>query len=723
MPKLNSPTVRIGLRIALPALAILAGTIAIVTVSLNRMAGEVNEVARMLTMRSANAAVQSALRRIEVAHQDYADWDDAVRNLYGKISQAFFTENFDDATEWTILFDTAYVLDEDGTLLEGTRQGERVQLPVDEAFSPSIEFLLNGLPDDGRTYEAHSGIVSGAWGLALVAVGPIVPSSAELEPPNRSRYLVISKSLDDAALKLFAEEFVLTGLRFVQPGEQVEDELDLVDPGGQTIARLTWASPMMGTTAYAQISPVVIVMLSLIGVTIIALILVAYRSVVEIKRREDQAQYDAAHDALTGLPNRVELLRQVANTIADVPGEGAHAALIFLDLDGFKKVNDVYGHDIGDRLLRHMADEFKVICDNRLVARIGGDEFAILLLDDQPLEAAMALGHRVIQRLTQPIEIDGRSISVGTSLGVAVIDESVHSAEEALRRADIAMYEAKQEGRDHICAYQASFDVARHDRMATAAELRQALLSKALNVIYQPIFDAATRRIVGAEALLRWPRPGKPSICPQVFVPIAEEHGLIDELGMWALRQACATAVAWPEIYIAVNVSPAQLRNQEFGQALSDVLDELGFPPARLELEVTETYLITSPAQAQQSLDVLRDLNVTIALDDFGSGFSSIGYLRSFTFDKLKLDRSLIAGIATDRHAQRFVRATIAMADTLGLQVVAEGVETEEEASLLQLAGCHEFQGFYLGRPCSAEEFTALLQANGEALVEEDAAG
>ncbi len=233
MPKLNSPTVRIGLRIALPALAILAGTIAIVTVSLNRMAGEVNEVARMLTMRSANAAVQSALRRIEVAHQDYADWDDAVRNLYGKISQAFFTENFDDATEWTILFDTAYVLDEDGTLLEGTRQGERVQLPVNEAFSPSIEFLLNGLPDDGRMYEAHSGIVLGAWGLALVAVGPIVPSSAELEPPNRSRYLVISKSLDDAALKAFAEEFVLTGLRFVQPGEQVEDELDLVDPGGK----------------------------------------------------------------------------------------------------------------------------------------------------------------------------------------------------------------------------------------------------------------------------------------------------------------------------------------------------------------------------------------------------------------------------------------------------------------------------------------------------------
>lgn len=379
---------------------------------------------------------------------------------------------------------------------------------------------------------------------------------------------------------------------------------------------------------------------------------------------------------------------------------------MFLDLDGFKRVNDAYGHEIGDRLLRSVAAGFRAVCGDRMIARVGGDEFAILLIDEKPVEAAMELGQRVIRYLTRPIEIDGRVVALGSSLGVATIDETVPSAEEALRRADIAMYQAKQQGRNRIFTYDAAVDIARHERLAIAADLRKALRSGDIEIAYQPIFDATSCRVVGAEALLRWPRTGAEPIPPSVFVPIAEEIGLIDELGIWTLRQACSAALSWPTVRVAVNVSPAQFRNPSFDL----VLTEVGLAPERLELEVTEAYLVANPAQASQSISPIRALGVAVALDDFGSGFSSIRYLRSFTFDRLKLDRSLIAGIATDERVMRFVQATIAMADALDLKVVAEGVETEEEASLLRRAGCREFQGFHLARPCSATEFAEYLR-------------
>lgn len=675
------------------------------------MAGEVDNVARTLTVRSAEAAVQSVLDRLALSHADYSEWDEAVRNLYGPVNTVFFIENYEVATQTAALFDTAYVLDEDFRPIEAVRLGMQVDLPLDEAFSPAVAELFDGLPDDGRTMETRKGIVSGAWGPTLVAVGPIVPSSRGFEkPPERSRYLLVGKAFGKAAVGALADEFVLSGLRLVDADESVEEKLDLVDPAGRTIAALTWPPAQMGTQAYADLSPAVIMMLSLVGATIVALIVIAYRSVVDIKRSEDQARHAAAHDALSGLPNRAELLRRTADVIARVrrPGAGAGGALIFLDLDGFKQVNDAYGHNTGDRLLRTVAVGFHTVCGDRLVARIGGDEFAVLMVDDDPMAAAMELGRLVIRYITRPFEIDGRAISVGTSLGVAVIDETVTTAEEALRRADIAMYQAKQRGRNRICAYDESIDVARDERMAIAAELRQALRSGNLDIAYQPIFDAASRRVVGAEALLRWPRPG-PAIPPDVFIPIAEETGLIDELGIWTLRQACLDAREWPGIRLAVNVSPAQFHSN-FDRVLASVLDEVDFAPERLELEVTETYLVGNPTQARQSISAIRDLGIAVALDDFGSGFSSIGYLRSFTFDKLKLDRSLIAGIASDQRVQRFVQATIAMAEALDLEVVAEGVETEDEASLLRLAGCRVFQGYHLARPCSAAEFTTYLR-------------
>jgi EAL domain-containing protein (putative c-di-GMP-specific phosphodiesterase class I) len=320
------------------------------------------------------------------------------------------------------------------------------------------------------------------------------------------------------------------------------------------------------------------------------------------------------------------------------------------------------------------------------------------------------LALRIIEMVSAPYDLDGTQVVIGTSVGIAVVARSDVTAEEALRRADVAMYQAKQLGRNRICVFDDSLDALRIKRMAIAADLRRALAHDELTLAYQPIFDAHGGHVSGVEALLRWPRTDdRKPIPPAEFIPIAEETGLIDELGQWTLRRACEDARAWPGVKVAVNVSPAQFQSPNFAAAVAAILAAVGLPPARLEIEVAETYFIAHPEQARKAIDAIRALGVLVALDDFGTGYSSIGYLRSFAFDKLKLDRSLIVGIDRDSRVQQLTQATIGLASALNLSVTAEGVETEEEASMLRLVGCDELQGFFFGRPAPAAEITALL--------------
>jgi predicted signal transduction protein with EAL and GGDEF domain len=363
--------------------------------------------------------------------------------------------------------------------------------------------------------------------------------------------------------------------------------------------------------------------------------------------------------------------------------------------------------------LRNVAAGLRSVVADRLVSRVGGDEFAILSNQGESVEAATDIGRLLIRYFSQPFDIDGRTIFIGTSIGIATVEPD-GGPEEILRRADIAMYQAKEQGRNRIVLYDPAFDAEREERIAIAADLGRALRDGELELLYQPIFDAEQRSIVGTEALVRWIKSGKEVVPARVFIPIAEETGLIDDLGAWALRQACRDARAWTGIYIAVNVSPAQLRNPNFEILVQRALAETGLQPSRLELEVTETYLISNPLQAGQSINAIRALGVQISLDDFGTGYSSIGYLRSFAFDKMKLDRSLLAGIASDQRAQRFLQATVALADSLGIGMVAEGVETEDEARLLKMAGCREFQGYHFAAACPAGELTRMLEAQSE---------
>ncbi len=710
----TSPAVRFGLRIALPALLVLAGTIVTVLVSLNQMAGVVNRTESALTHRSAEAAIQTVLRRRGQVHRDYAEWDDATRRLYGVVDPDFVRETFHSASATQSFFDTAYVLDEAGRTVVAVRRGEAIDVPVEEAFSPAIRTLMQGLADNGRTYEVRTGFVAGAWGLAAVSVGPIVPASVDFpNPPARSRYLVFGRAFAGTAADFLAQEYLIDGLRIVPPSEAPDDHLEIVDPEDKILAALTWSPGQLGSQAQAHIGPAVHLMLGLIVVIVASLVLFAMRGLDRIRKGENSARHAAGHDALTSLPNRGALLNGLDARIRAVR-DGNPAWLIFLDLDGFKEVNDSYGHAVGDRLLRNVAAGLRSVVVDRMVARVGGDEFAILSRPGESVDAASDIGRLLIRYFSQPFDIDGRTIFIGTSIGIAAVETPSETADEILRRADTAMYQAKEQGRNRIFVYDPSLDAKRQERIDIAADLGRALRAGELEIAYQPIFDAEQSDIVGAEALVRWTRNGKEVVPARIFIPIAEETGLIDDLGAWVLRQACRDARAWSGIYIAVNVSPAQLRNPSFEILVQRVLAETGLQPKRLELEVTETYLISNPVQAGHSINAIRNLGVSIVLDDFGTGYSSIGYLRSFAFDKMKLDRSLLAGIASDQHAQRFLQATVAMADSLGIGIVAEGVENENEAMLLRIAGCREFQGYHFGAPAPAAELSRRLDAQSE---------
>ena len=719
MRLIDSTTKRFGLRIVLPAILILAGTFATVIVSLQEMAGGVNHIEGDLTARSAHAAVESFLRRIGDSNNDYASWDDAVRNLYGTVNTNFVAENFQSSTATSVFFDTAYLLDENGREVFALHDGHPVDVPAINAFGPTLPDLISDLPTNGRDYAVKLGMVDGKWGLAGVAVGPVVPTSADFAgQPSRARFLVIAHAFDAAAVKRLGEDFVIDGLHLAATNAATANAIEIADTSGKTVGALAWSPPRLGTEAHARVSTAVFLMLALLGLIMIFLIAVAMRSLREVQKGEAQARHAAAHDPLSGLPNRRGFGKSIEDALAGKRQRATTVAVVYLDLDGFKEVNDAYGHETGDRLLKRIAEGFASICAPRPLARVGGDEFAVLVDETSGVRIGPELGRRLIAYLAQPIDIDGRIIVVGTSVGIAIAETPDLSAEELLRRADVAMYQAKQDGPNRIYIYHPSIDTVRHERLEIAADLRRALGAGEIELAYQPVVDASSREIIGAEALLRWTRPHHGSVPPSVFVPIAEEAGLIDELGAWMLRHACADAHAWPGIRLLVNVSPTQFRNPSFEVLVSTILGETGLQPARLEIEVPESFFVVRPEQARKAMGAIRNLGISVTLDDFGTGFSSIGHLRSFGFAKIKLDRAMIAGVAADPRAQRLVQATIALADALELKAAAEGVETDEEAMMLRLAGCRELQGPFFAKPCSASQLAARV-AGGPATAAE----
>lgn len=412
-------------------------------------------------------------------------------------------------------------------------------------------------------------------------------------------------------------------------------------------------------------------------------------------------------DSLSALPNRRALHKKVRAIVA----RNDEIAIALIDLDGFKMVNDLYGHAVGDELIKESAIILQNICgDDAECFRLGGDEFALYMTG--PLSSTILEGicRRLIDRLRHPIQIADRRISIGASVGLALSENASStgqkslSSSELLRRADVAMYASKRGGRMRCTWFKNEFDRNLEAIRTLDEELRLALRNDEFRVHYQPLVDAQTKVIVAVESLIRWDRPDGEIVGPNVFIPVAEESGLIHAIGLLVLRQSCEDALQWGGIKLSVNISAAQLRDPEFPIQLGQILEDTGFQPDLLELEITETCLVLDPVVAERSLDVIRGFGVRVVLDDFGTGYASIGFLRQFRFEKLKLDRSLIVGSADDEGSRAMMLSSISMAQALKMDVTAEGVETEAQADLVRAAGCDQIQGWLYFKAMPAAE-------------------
>ena len=414
-------------------------------------------------------------------------------------------------------------------------------------------------------------------------------------------------------------------------------------------------------------------------------------------------------DPLTRLPNRQALHEDIQQlSLGD-----EEVALAMIDLDGFKQVNDHYGHLVGDQLIERCADLIRDICGKEARCyRLGGDEFAAVMHGKIAGTLLEGICRTVLERMAVPVEVEQFHIAVGASVGLArsTADARLTSS-EMLRRADVALYMSKRGGKMRCTWFNESFDRRRERMRAIEDEIRAGIPAGEFNLAYQPLVDAENGRIVAVEALLRWDRGERAPLGPNVFVPVAEESGLINPLGVWVLRQAVCDGLRWGDISLSVNISAAQLRNPEFPIKLGEVLEETGFPAHQLELEVTETCLVLDPVVAERTLDVIRSFGVKIALDDFGTGYASIGFLRRFRFEKLKLDRSLVELAGVDDASRAMMLSSIALARALDMAVTAEGVETEEQAELVRLAGCDQIQVWLYHRALPAAEIDRLIAA------------
>jgi len=450
-----------------------------------------------------------------------------------------------------------------------------------------------------------------------------------------------------------------------------------------------------------------------------------YEDVTERRRTEARIAYIAHHDELTGLPNRTQYRQRIEEVLALPRGSDEKLSVLLLDLDHFKEVNDSLGHSAGDALLEVVARRLRA-CTRAadLVARLGGDEFVVIPEYTHSAREASRLAERIVQAIGEPYEIDSKRVLVSVSIGIAVEPAAGASAELLLKYADMALYQAKANGRATWCFYEPEMDQKVQMRRAMSADLADALRLGQLEVHYQPVIDLARRRVAGFEALLRWRHPERGLVPPMQFIPLAEETGLITVIGEWVLRQACLEATTWPDhVRIAVNLSPRQFHGSNVALMVEAVLDQTGLDPGRLELEITESLLLQDGDDVLAALRELRALGVGVVLDDFGTGYASLSYLRKFPFTKLKIDQTFVRGMELRDDCIIIIDAVAAMARRLGMMVTAEGIETEEQLAIVRDAGCNLGQGYLFGRPAPSMEATRLIARNLDQDAEPQLAG
>jgi diguanylate cyclase (GGDEF)-like protein len=550
-------------------------------------------------------------------------------------------------------------------------------------------------------------------GRPAIVSASAVGSPADLASGNAGAPIALSvKYISDRLLGKIGDRLQLSGLRLIDnPAQANTDRItELADTQGDTIASIAWTPTRPGAAIVASVVPFIAIALAGFAVLVGLVIRYMRRTAAAIAAGERQLRHLALHDPVSGLPNRIYFAERLEQAINDVRAGGLSAAVFYIDLDHFKDVNDTLGHHIGDALILNVTQRLsRIMRGDDLVARLGGDEFAIITTCASDSYSLQAIAGRIITATCAPYQINGHNIIIGASIGIAVIDRRVGDAGDILRYADMALYRAKNEGRNRACIYDAAMDADLSNRKLLEGDLLQAIKNDVLRAHYQPIVNASGDTVVGVEALARWTHPTHGEIPPSRFIPIAEHSGLIVELGEWMLRRACLDGRDWPGLFVAVNVSPLQFRRSDFVELVERILTETDFDATRLELELTESTLLGNLETAELSMLRLKAIGVRFALDDFGTGYSSLLYLRRFPFDKLKIDSSFVRSIEKAPDAAAIVHAVVSLGRGLGMKVTAEGVETAEQHLFLRAAGVHSMQGFRFAKPGTASQLSERL--------------
>ncbi|MBB5687525.1 putative bifunctional diguanylate cyclase/phosphodiesterase [Sphingobium boeckii] len=655
-------------------------------------------------------AVRNAAEMVVHDLRDYAMWDEAVLHLVQRFDSGWADDNLGPYLGNTRGYEYVIVVDGQDRPIYAYSKGRRDRSGADPrtligpAFAHSLD-AVRKMP--ASSDPIVSGFSRAGDTLYIYSVAAIVPLTSKVQlPPGRPYAMIVATEVNAAFLAGMGGESHGLGYRLLT-GALPEGwhQVPLHGAGGSRVGALAWAMQKPGTALRHDILPAFLIV-GIVALLAAGMILGrARRAVDALQLSETRAQHLAYHDTLTGLCNRRAMLDRLDACF----GAGTPVTLLYMDLDGFKETNDVYGHGAGDELLREAAARFPMIGgDGELLARVGGDEFAMLLIDRE-IGVVERLADTIIEAFRAPFVVGGYGVSLGISIGVAESRGGDNdTAEKVIYRSDAAMYAAKAAGKNCWRVYDPSLDTGRDTRKRMERDLRAAIQRDEIGVVFQPIVSARDHQIVCVEALARWSHAEHGMIAPDIFIPIAEQSGLIIALGRSVLATSCSEALHWG-VDVAVNLSPAQFWDRGLARTVRDVLDETGFPAHRLELEITESYLLRRPEAAREILEQLRAMGVRIALDDFGTGFASIGYLRRLSFDSIKIDKSFIAQAALRQKAADMARAIVAIGDALDLPVTAEGVETAEQAMIMRRAGCARLQGWLFGRPMPGAEMTAWL--------------
>jgi diguanylate cyclase (GGDEF)-like protein len=549
---------------------------------------------------------------------------------------------------------------------------------------------------------------------ALVAAAAVPRDGVPPEHDTGATIILSAKFIDQNMLDEIAKQLRLKNLRSAPNGPVADGDSALVvaDTSGAIANRFVWTPSQPGAEIVNSVWPYIAVAVA--GFALLAAFVLRYmrRTAVAIAAGESRLRHLAMHDPLCGLPNRIYFSERLETIIDEVSHGAATAAVFYIDLDHFKDVNDTLGHPVGDELIRSVTLRLShALRGDDLVARLGGDEFAVVSRTGGDRAQIMAVSERIISALCAPYAINKQNIVIGASIGIAVIDRTCGGSADVMRYADMALYRAKNEGRNRACIYDSVMDADVANRKLMEIDLRRAIETDKIRLVYQPLVNASGEKLIGVEALCRWSDASRGEVPPSEFIPIAEHSGLIIELGEWVLRRACLDGKAWPSLSVAVNVSPLQFRRPDFVSVVERILNETGFDPKRLELEVTESTLIGNVDGAEAAMRRLKSLGVRLALDDFGTGYSSLQYLRRFPFDKLKIDRSFVHSIEKAADAAAIVHAVVSLGRGLGMKVTAEGVETADQQLFLRAAGVHSMQGYRFGRAVPAAEISERIQA------------